>query len=241
MRDSYFNWQSYGLTDVGCVRKRNEDNIRLAPEKGMWIVADGAGGHSNGHEASQTAINTLRDYQPSYHLGSDVTQIKHLLSNANNQLIARYRASNELSGTTASVLITDGRTAACIWSGDSLIFRLRDNKLSQLTQDHNRVEEFIQQGFSPEECDRIPHTQQLTQALGASENLCIQTRWVGLKEGDLFIICSDGLTKESTNSDIEKIAQLYSNSPKSLTEHLVDTTLERGARDNISVISCLFF
>lgn len=241
MKDSYFNWQSYGLTNVGCVRKRNEDNIRLSPEKGMWLVADGAGGHANGHEASQTAVDALRDYQPSYRLGSDVRQLKTLLSNANNQLIARYRASNEMSGSTASVLVTDGRTAVCIWSGDSLIFRLRNEKLTQLTQDHNRVEEFMQQGFGYEECSRIPHAQQLTQALGAAENLCVQTRWIDLKEKDLFIICSDGLTKESTSQEIEEIALKFCNTPKKLTEQLISTTLEKGSRDNVSVVSCLFF
>jgi serine/threonine protein phosphatase PrpC len=241
MMDSDFNWESYGLTHVGCVRKRNEDNIRISSEKGMWLVADGAGGHANGHEASQTAVDTLRDYQPTYRLGNDVRHLKQLLSKANEQLIARYKESSELSGTTASILVTDGKTAACIWSGDSLIFRLRDNKLSQLSQDHNRVEEFILEGFDEKECERIPHAQQLTQALGASESLCLQTRWVDLKEGDLFIICSDGLTKESTDSDIEIIAKKYSESPKELTKQLVNMTVEKGARDNVSVISCLFF
>ena len=239
MKDSYFNWQSYGITNVGCVRKRNEDNMRLSPEKGMWLVADGAGGHANGHKASQAAVDSLRDYQPSYRLGSDVRQLKLLLSKANNYLIARYEECRELSGTTASVLVTDGRTAVCIWSGDSLIFRLRANKLSQLTQDHNRVEEFMKQGFTYEDCARIPHAQQLTQALGAAENLCIQTRWIDLKERDLFIICSDGLTKESSNTEIEAIALQYPDSPKMLTEQLIDTTLQKGARDNVSVISCL--
>lgn len=241
MKDSYFNWQSYGLTDVGCVRKRNEDSIRLSPEKGMWLVADGAGGHSNGHLASQAAVESLRNYQPSYRLGSDVRQLKHLLFEANKYLISQYNQTNEISGSTASILVTDGRSAACVWTGDSIILRLRNGQLTQLTQDHNRVEEFIRQGLSHKECERIPHAQQLTQALGASEYLCVQTRWIDLMEKDLFIVCSDGLTKESNLSEIELIALQHSMSPKMLSEQLIRTTLEKGARDNISVISCLFF
>lgn len=241
MKNSYFNWQSYGLTNVGCVRKRNEDNLRLAPEKGMWLVADGAGGHANGHLASQAAVDSLREYQPTYRLGSDIKQLLSLLERANNHLVDEYREKNELSGSTASILVTDGRTAACIWSGDSIIFRLRNEKLTQLTQDHNRVEEFTQQGFSYEECARLPHAQQLTQALGAAEHLCIQTRWIDLQEKDLLIICSDGLTKESNLAEIERIVLQYESSPKALTEKLISATVEKGARDNVTVISCLFF
>jgi len=229
-------WKSYGMTDTGIVRQRNEDNLLLLDHEGMWLVADGAGGHANGDIASQIAVDALTHYKTSKRLGTDSKQACALLRQANDNIVQNSRANNKTSGSTASIFLTEGKSAVCIWSGDSPLYRFRNNHLAQLSQDHNRVEEFIEQGFSVEESEHMPIAQYLTQALGAAEELCLQTRWVDIQANDYFIIASDGLTKELLFSDIENIIRNNQGSEKRITQNLISETVNRGARDNVTVI-----
>jgi serine/threonine protein phosphatase PrpC len=233
-------WTSYGMTDKGIVRKRNEDNLLMLNPKGMWLIADGAGGHANGHIASQIAVDSLSRYNTTKRLGTDCKLVCSLLHQANDEIIQQSKENNQRSGSTASVFLTEGKSAVCIWTGDSPLYRFRNNKLTQLSQDHNRVEEFMQQGFSLEESEKIPAAQYLTQALGAAETLCLQTRWIDIQKNDHFIIASDGLTKELLLSDIEKIVTEHQGQEKIITQKLVSETLNRGARDNVTVVVFYF-
>jgi serine/threonine protein phosphatase PrpC len=230
------SWKSYGLTDAGVVRKRNEDSFLALDHEGMWLVADGAGGHANGDIASQMAVNTLSSYKTTKRLGNDTRLACSLLHQANKNIIKNSRDNKQVSGSTASIFLTEGKSAVCIWTGDSPIYRFRNNQLIKLSQDHNRVEEFMQQGFSLEESENIPVAQYLTQALGAAEELCLQTRWIDIKEYDYFIIASDGLTKELSFSEIERIIGENQGSVKIITQKLISETINRGARDNVTVM-----
>lgn len=234
------SWVSYGLTDTGVVRQRNEDNLLMLDSKGMWLVADGAGGHANGHIASQIAVDSLFRYNATKRLGNDSKQVCSLLHQANNTIMTQSKENNQRSGSTASVFLTEGKSAVCIWTGDSPIYRVRNNRLTQLSQDHNRIEEFMQQGFSLEESENIPAAQYLTQALGAAETLCLQTRWIDIQKKDHFIIASDGLTKELLPSDIEGIVTEYQGQERMITQKLISETINRGARDNVTVIVVYF-
>jgi serine/threonine protein phosphatase PrpC len=98
----------------------------------------------------------------------------------------------------------------------------------------------MQQGFSFEESEKIPIAQYLTQALGAAENLCLQTRWIDIQQNDYFIIASDGLTKELCFSDIKDIIQTHQDSGKKIMQTLISETLNRGARDNVTVVVVSF-
>jgi protein phosphatase len=234
-----YHWQTCGLTDTGKVRKRNEDNLFLDDRQKIWLVADGAGGHANGDLASLAVVDAFHDYQSSQRIGSDVRQVVTRLHKTNQYLIEQQVQSGQVSGSTVSVVVSDGRTLVCIWSGDSPIYRLRNNRLMRLIQDHNRVEDFIQQGFSAEECEAIPYAQYLTQAIGANEHLCVQTQWCEIRQGDCLIICSDGVTKELSDSRIGAIMRQYSVSAEAMSQALLTETLAKGARDNSTVISLL--
>jgi len=230
-------WQVHGLTNTGKVRKRNEDKLYLNDPQGLWLVADGAGGHANGHLASLAVVAAFRNYQATQRIGSDVRHVISRLHKANQILIEQQKYSGKVSGSTASVIISNGHTLVCIWSGDSPIYRLRDHQLTRLIQDHNRVEAFMQQGFSAEECEAIPYAQYLTQAIGADEDLCVQTQWCDMQEGDCLIICSDGITKELSDRRIEEIMQQYHTSAEKISQTLLAETLANGARDNATIIS----
>jgi len=233
-KKSIYSFDSIGATDVGCVRKRNEDNILLLPDQGLWVIADGAGGHSDGHIASQLIIDNLQKFKRTERIGSDVIQIYNILNDTNTELLNLAQA-NKIIGSTVSALITDGDIAVILWAGDSPLYRLRQDKLTQVIEDHNRVAEFLRQGFSKEECEKIPQTQQLTHALGASSPLIVETRILNLQEGDLYLICSDGLTKELSDTEISETLQKKTSIDEKQKE-LIQNTLSKGARDNTSVI-----
>jgi serine/threonine protein phosphatase PrpC len=234
------SWQSCGLTDKGIIRQRNEDNFCMLDNKGLWLIADGAGGHANGHIASQIAVDTLSNYKTTKRLGNDSKLACSLLHQANDYIVKQSKEQGQISGSTASIFLTEGKSAVCIWAGDSPIYRFRKNKLIQLSQDHNRIEEFMQQGFSLEESEKIPAAHYLTQALGAAKKLCLQTRWIDIQENDHFIIASDGLTKELLFSDIEKIVNEHQGQEKIIMQRLISETINRGARDNVTVIVIFF-
>jgi len=231
---SPYSLDSAGSTDVGCVRKRNEDNILLLPDQGLWVVADGAGGHSDGHVASQLIIDNLKKFKKTDRIGNDVNNLYKILNNTNEKLL-ELAQSNQIIGSTVSAFLSDGDVAVILWAGDSPLYRLRQNQLTQVIEDHNRVEEFLRQGFKREECEKIPQAQQLTQALGAASPLIVETRILNLREGDLFLICSDGLTKELNDTEISDAISTAANIEDKQKE-LISQTLSKGARDNTSVI-----
>lgn len=229
-----YSFDSTGSTDVGCVRKRNEDNILLLPDQGLWVIADGAGGHSDGHVASQHIVDNLRTFQKTDRIGNDINHLYKILNDTNEQLL-KLAQSNQIIGSTVSAFLSDGDIAVILWAGDSPLYRLRQNQLIQVTEDHNRVEEFLRQGFNQEECEKIPQSQQLTHALGAASPLVVETRILNLQKNDLYLICSDGLTKELSDTEISETLC----KPTSIEEkqkELISNTLSKGARDNTSVI-----
>lgn len=227
-------FDSTGITDVGCVRKRNEDNILLLPDQNTWIIADGAGGHSDGHIASQMIVDNLKHFKKTDRIGNDVNNLYKILDNTNEQLL-ELAQSNQIIGSTVSVFLSDGDIAIILWAGDSPLYRFRNKQLTQVIEDHNRVEEFLRQGFNRDECEKIPQAQQLTHALGAASPLLVETRILNLRKGDLFLICSDGLTKELNDSEIADILSRNTSIEEKQNE-LISQTLSRGARDNTSVI-----
>ena len=231
---SDYAFESTGLTDVGVVRQRNEDTILMLPEQGLWVVADGAGGHSDGHVASQLIVENLKDFKRTDRIGNDIAGIYKSLDKTNNKLL-ELGESSRIIGSTVSAFLSDGEVAVILWAGDSPLYRLRKGELTQVIEDHNRVEEFIRQGFSEDECLKIPQTQQLTRALGASAPLAVETRILNIQEGDLFLVCSDGLTKELTDIDIAEILN-RENTLVEKQDELMSLTLSRGARDNTSII-----
>ena len=229
-----YSFDSTGGTDVGCVRKRNEDNILLLPDQGLWVIADGAGGHSDGHIASQLIVDNLKAFQKTDRIGNDVNHLYKILNDTNEKLL-ELAESNKIIGSTVSAFLSDGDIAVILWAGDSPLYRLRQNQLTQAIEDHNRVEEFLRQGFNQEECDKIPQSQQLTHALGAASPLIVETKMLNLQEGDLFLICSDGLTKELNDAEISDILST-NKSIEEKQKELISQTLSKGARDNTSVI-----
>jgi serine/threonine protein phosphatase PrpC len=229
--------QSFGLTDKGCVRQNNQDAYLDANDQGFWVVADGAGGHEGGEIASNLIIEHLSRITKQPFLGLLVKKINHALQQVNEELITLSggEQSHSIIASTVCVLIIHKHRAMCLWSGDSRIYLLRDKQLSQLTRDHNRMDEFIEAGMSREEAEQYPLAHYLTAAIGSSAPLFTETQSCEVKQGDRFLLCSDGLFKEVT--DVEITSMMQQKKPKKITQQLMNKALSRQASDNVTALS----
>lgn len=228
-------WKSAAQTDVGTVRKVNEDSFLNAPEVKLWCVADGMGGHAKGDVASQMIVDYLQNLvKPGRHPLS-ITQIEECLLAVNQRLFNMSVDQESIIGSTVVVLILDEQRAHCIWAGDSRIYRLRQNRLTRLTRDHSQVEDMVQAGMlTPEEAENHPNANVITRAVGASDELELEVVSDILHPDDKFFLCSDGLNKVMEDGEIERA--LISMPLDSVTQTLIDTSLERKARDNVTVV-----
>lgn len=230
------SWKSSARTDVGVVRDMNEDAFLELPEIGLWVVADGMGGHSAGDLASGGIIETLSSLPEPHSLASSVDDIELRLVQL-NQRLREIAAREEVHtiGSTVVALIAVDRHCVCVWAGDSRIYRSRGGVLEQLTQDHALVEELVEKGvLRAEEAAGHPQSNLVTRAIGASEILHLDMEIFELQTQDQFILCSDGLDKELPTEDIANLAR--SEKIESLSDALVDLAVERGARDNVTAV-----
>jgi len=231
------SWSSYGITDVGRVRKHNEDSLLDKPEIGLWVVADGMGGHEGGDVASQMIVESLGKIHEGVTLDRYIDDIEDRLIKVNERLINKAQESekNTTIGSTVVGMVAYDRFCTFFWAGDSRLYRLRDNSLRQLSIDHSQVEIYVEQGLiSRKEAATHPHGNMITRAVGAGEDLYIDFDIQEMQSGDRYMLCSDGLTKHL--EDIEFEEMLSEGSAEESCKELIALTLERGAGDNVTTI-----
>ncbi len=223
-------------THVGNVRTRNEDGLLARPEIGLWAVADGMGGHDAGDVASATVIDSLKSIGPPQSAADLLTQCEREITRANNALIDMGRRRGGLVGSTVAVLLVPGEHFACVWAGDSRIYLLRDGVTALCTRDHNEAQELVAQGrLTPREARTWPHRNAITRAVGVHEKAELEISNSILKRGDVFVLCTDGLTNHVEDHEILAIAA--ANAPQHACDALIDLTLSRGASDNVTVVA----
>jgi protein phosphatase len=228
--------RSAGVTHVGLKRERNEDSYLLRPEAGLWAVADGMGGHGGGDVASRMAIAALEQIEAAPTGEALLAEVEAAVANANRDMRAHAQVENRgVMGTTLVALLMFGGHFACVWSGDSRAYLLRDGVLRQLTHDHSESQDLVDRGvLDPEEAKLWPRRNVLTRALGASDAAELEIVSDRLETGDVFLLCSDGLTGHLDADEIA--AALGEDEPQAMCEKLISLTLERGASDNVTVI-----
>ncbi len=231
------SWHSYGITDVGKVRKHNEDSMLERTEAGMWVVADGMGGHDGGDLASQMIVNTLRKIHEGLSLERYIDDVEDSLIEVNKNLIqiASERSKRTTIGSTVVMMLAYENYCVYLWAGDSRLYRLRDNELRQMTTDHSQVEQYVEQGLiSREEAAVHPHGNMITRAVGASQSFFLDMGIQEMQKGDRYLLCSDGLTKHTLDFEFEE--RLGNGSAEDICKELIDLTLDRGAGDNVTAI-----
>jgi serine/threonine protein phosphatase PrpC len=232
-----FQWDSCALTHQGCVRDHNEDAGFEWPEMGLWVVADGMGGHSSGDLASSMIIDHMSHLVLPEPLSEIIDLLEETLLDINQQLLqtAQQRGANTTIGSTVVVLLAYNNLALLLWVGDSRAYLFREGQLSRLTQDHTQIEELIEQGLLlREDAENHPSANIITRAVGAMDELFVDITSYEIREDDIFLLCSDGLDKEVTEPEISQLLG-QTGSASQLAQSLLDLTLERGARDNVTI------
>ena len=225
------------MSDAGRVRKHNEDNYLERPEIGLWAVADGMGGHAKGDVASQMIVDSLKKIHEGVTLARYIDEVEDRILGVNDKLIEKARESQKrvTIGSTVVILLTYGQYSITIWAGDSRVYRLRDSKLKRISTDHSQVELYVEQGLiTREEAASHPHGNMITRAVGATDYLFLEMDIHKLARNDRFLLCSDGLTKHVSDSELQKI--LGRGTSEECSKTLVDVTLKRGGTDNVTVI-----
>ncbi|NTV32865.1 MAG: Stp1/IreP family PP2C-type Ser/Thr phosphatase [Deltaproteobacteria bacterium] len=247
--------KSSGMTDVGLQRERNEDSFSVQDTVGLYMVADGMGGHLAGEVASRVAVEIINksfgkwsEIQappdeifgfPDESLSREGNYILGSIRLANRviyEMASEYEQYNGMGTTIVSLLVGSGRIVAAN-VGDSRMYLVRDNRIERMSKDHTIVAEHVEMGvMTEEEAARSPLRHILTRNLGSSENVDAEVFEIEPSSEDLFIMCSDGLTDLATDEEILRIALKESDSQR-LTRRLIDLALERGAPDNTTVVS----
>jgi len=231
-----FDFETHALSHPGKVRKVNEDACISRDNIGLWAVADGMGGHSAGDVASHNVVTALNQVSPATSLRDFVDDVETQLLKSNAELIniSVDELNHRTIGSTVSTLLIYENFCAFMWVGDSRIYRARDGKLKQLGRDHSQVEELIQQGLlERDQAESHPDANIITRAIGADENLYIDINVDNVMTGDVFLLCSDGLSKHLRFDEIEHL--LSQGSAMEICTQLINLTLDRGATDNVTV------
>jgi len=230
-------FESVSRTDVGLKRKINEDSVLAAPERALWAVADGMGGHDAGEVASAMVVEALQALPPSNDLDETVSAAVEALEGVNQELIrlARTQSSDRTIGTTiVGLAIADG-AYRCFWAGDSRAYRLRDGQIARISRDHSLVQDLIDAGMlTPDEAERHENANVITRAVGVAEDIRVEVVSGDVLPGDHFVLASDGLTR--VINDGELAAELMRNPPDRAADVLIETVLRRGAPDNVSLV-----
>ena len=224
----------YQATNVGKVRYNNEDSLEVI-EPETYVVADGMGGAQAGEVASRMLVETVKNFLLKTPRPWHEKILAQAILLANDKILNTARRHGEYHGmgTTATVLSLNGRQAYFAHVGDSRIYLLRGNSFKQMTEDHSYVETLVRRGeLTAEEARIHPMKNVLTQAVGAVTNLQIDTANFQAEPGDLFLLCSDGLTNMVDDASIAKILKTAANP----AEALIEAALNAGGKDNISVI-----
>lgn len=231
-------WDSAGMTDAGKRRAHNEDAILSRPEVGLWVVADGMGGHAAGDVASRMLTEALAEVDVDGSFPEFVDRVDDSLIEL-NQAIRRHADAHfdgkTMGCTVVSLLVAD-RVGVCMWAGDSRLYRLREGTLLQVSRDHDPLEELVERGLlTPEEADDHPDSSVITRAVGGQPDLCLDCILFDVMPGDIYLLCSDGLYREVERDEMREI--LLDQQPvQDRVEALMTMALDRGARDNVSVI-----
>ena len=233
---SQFRWTSAAISHVGLVRELNEDSCLEQPQKGLWAVADGMGGHSLGDFASYLVVENLSQVDTADRIGTFVNTVRQKLQEVNRQLREEAAVRDvSLIGSTVVVLLTCERNCGYLWAGDSRLYLFRNGSLKQLTRDHNQVEELRSRGaLPPEDSTDYPPRNMITRAVGAMDTLDLDEKTMKVEDGDMFLLCSDGLSNEVSEREI--CGALLPGNCRQAAESLLAIALRQGGRDNISAV-----
>lgn len=242
---------SCGITDVGLKRGHNEDNFLINEELNLFVVADGMGGHAGGEYASAISVNTVEEIVTNLELHGhpidvedpddpvDLTRerLRYAIRLAGRRIHEKAQEEPEYNGmgTTAVALLVENGNAFIAHVGDSRLYLHRDSRTTQLTEDHSLVNEKLKAGLITEdEAKNHRMRNVITRSLGYQEDVEIDVQVRAVRRGDVFLLCSDGL---SGYFDLDELgAHMGGYGPQEAARRLVELACERGGEDNITCV-----
>jgi PPM family protein phosphatase len=244
--------KAIGLTHVGRQRQHNEDSYLVADEAKLFLVADGMGGHAAGEIASKIAVDAISEFivhtkeddgtwPHAYdeHFGRATNRLMAALRLANTRVLEAMRKDARLRGmgTTVVACLADDSTMSVAHVGDSRAYLIRGGELSRLTNDHSWVFEQVQAGMLTEaEAEKHPLRNVITRALGGALSVTPDAAEVESQPGDVYLLCSDGLTGMVPEDEILRVVSENGNDLEAACQNLIDIANERGGLDNVTAI-----
>jgi protein phosphatase len=223
-------------SDTGRKRRHNEDSYVVAPP--LFAVADGMGGAQAGEVASKLAAAALEDTDPGTISGPE--KVTQLIQEANRRVYERANADPSTSGmgTTMTVALVEGDAVTIGHVGDSRAYLVRNHELEQLTEDHSLVNELLKSGkLSRAEAEVHPQRSVITRAVGTDPDVDVDAFVITVDIGDVFLLCSDGLTDMVADDDILQIVEKSPEDLDRVTKSLVAAANRGGGEDNITVVA----
>ena len=241
-----------GQTDTGRVREHNEDTIATDSDVGLLVLADGMGGYNAGEVASGIAVKTITNLVREGLLREDLASIdrstgltrpsivlRDAITRANKIIYQTARSQAECEGmgtTVVAALFYDNRISIA-HVGDSRLYRQRGSQIAQVTMDHSLLQELVDRGFySPEEAQRAANKNYVTRALGVEPQVEVEVQEHPVDKGDIFILCSDGLSDMVEDEDIRLTISTFGANLDTVAKQLIQLANENGGRDNVSVV-----
>jgi serine/threonine protein phosphatase PrpC len=235
MNASSLRIEAAAQTHVGLVRHANEDSFCARPEDGLWAVADGMGGHAYGDWASKRLADALERVDLPDNFEQACQAIADAIHTANAEIWEEAERRAQQMGSTVATLFVRDRRFAVLWVGDSRVYLARGDQLYRLTRDHTQVQEMIDRGLlQPEEAASHPRGHVLARAVGVGEALDVDGIVDEVEPGDVFLLCSDGLTGPVGDDELAEL--LVTGDARPTLDRLIALTLERGAPDNVTAI-----
>jgi type VI secretion system protein ImpM len=235
-----FTWRSAAATSKGNVRSHNEDSILELPSTGLWVVADGMGGHNAGDVASRMIVEGLAGVSRRSPPSALLDEVEDRLREVNGNLFkSALEGGNGMSGSTVAALLAFERHCVSIWAGDSRVYRNRDGSLTQVTRDHSEVQELLDGGvLTAQSAGEHAASNVITRAVGGSQELFLDLELRELRNNDRFLLCSDGLYRELPEADMAH--HLSGNDPEGACRALLKQALAGACSDNVSAIVVQF-
>jgi len=240
-------------TDVGQKRQGNEDRFCLDPSLGLYVVADGMGGHAAGEVASRLAVETIQEWMEKYLSGADVAIVGPAVAAGSaeaNFLLSSIRLANRIifdsakdrreyagMGTTVVAVLAQDDRFVLAHVGDSRIYRIRGDRIDQVSRDHSFVQEQVDNGvMSAAEAHQSQYRHMITRALGLKERVDVDLTEQPARPGDVLLLCSDGLSDLLDDEDMLAAVRDHADDLDRACQAMVDRANAKGGDDNITVL-----
>lgn len=252
------NFIAAGLSDVGQQREHNEDSFCILPEHRLFIVADGMGGHRAGDVASKMATHAIASFFQATanddatwpfafdpHLSVDENRLVTGIKLANKKIFEasiKHREVHGMGTTVVGALFSGEREKIYVAHvGDSRAYRIRSGKIQQLTRDHSLVNDYllVMPDMTPEQRDELPKNV-ITRALGMQDSVAVDMVPDDPEQGDVYVLCSDGLSGMITDDDILRTVSDAGEDMETAAKNLIQLANANGGEDNITVIVVMF-